>query len=155
MSIARSIGFMLRIQPQVHAQINYQFNLRFIALIERIQDDESMKIIKHSTLGQRITARLQDMDKPQTWLAEKMNLSPEAISKWVLGKTDPKLSNLRMVAGILKCSVGYLAGDEQDASIADAVRIMSALTEDGRRNVLQGVIAVAAAQPKSVESKCA
>ena len=103
----------------------------------------------------RISARLSDLKKNQAWLAEQMSLSNESISKWINGKADPKLSNLRKVAGILKCSVGYLAGDEENRSVAEVIRIMNTLHANGKDSVLSGVIAVAASLPKVEERKTA
>lgn len=114
---------------------------------------DGMKTATHSALGARISTRLKELGKNQVWLAEKMDLSNEAISKWINGKTDPKLSNLRKVAGLLKCSVGYLAGDDEDGRIAEVARIMWNVEPDSRASILAGVVAVAATLPSVSERK--
>lgn len=89
-------------------------------------------------LGRRITQRLKDLGgaskgKTQSWIAEKLGVSNEAVSKWVLGKDDPKLSNLRALANLLECSIGYLAGDEPDDDVAAISEMAAQMSKEDRR----------------------
>lgn len=66
---------------------------------------------KETLFGIRVKNRLRDMDKTQTWLAERLCLSNNAVSKWMKGESEPKYSNLKEIAKNLDCSVGYLVGN--------------------------------------------
>jgi len=76
-----------------------------------------------------------------------MGVSVNAVSKWEKGG-DPSLSHLRQMAEYLKCSVGYLAGDQGDAKISEVVRLMEELNDQGREAVFNAVYALHAIQPK-------
>lgn len=105
-----------------------------------------------SLLGARIKARLSDLEKSQGWLAGQLKISDEAVSRWIKGDSGPQYSNLLAISRILKCSVGYLVGDQNDDRIAKVVQIMEGLDEAGRDAVLNGVIAVSAVHPKPTKS---
>jgi len=104
-------------------------------------------------LGQRITAALTQKEKPQSWLAERMKVSDESVSKWILGKSDPKFSRLKQLARVLGCSVGYLSGDDPDDRIARVAQLMAELEDAGRQSVLDGVKMMHATLPKRHEGK--
>ena len=70
---------------------------------------------KTSPLGLKVKNRLDEIRETQTWLAEQLGLSNNAVSKWISGASEPKFSNLCDMAKHLKCSVGYLAGDSDHA----------------------------------------
>lgn len=106
-----------------------------------------------SLLGLRIAARLADIKQNQTWLAERLDLSNEAISKWARGDGGPKYAHLLQMAKELDCSVGYLTGDQADESIAEVVRRMEAVDPEHRKSALMGVIAVLSTLPKSESGK--
>jgi len=106
-----------------------------------------------SPLGLRIAARLADIKQNQTWLAERLGLSNEAVSKWARGDGGPKFSHLLQMAKELKCSVGYLAGDQSDESIAEVVRRMEAVDPEHRKTALIGVIAVLSTLPVADNDK--
>ena len=96
----------------------------------------------YSLLGTRIINRLQDLNRTQSWLADQLHISSQAVTKWMQGATEPSFSNLVSMAKILKCSVGYLAGDQQDENIAEVIRLMEAANVEDRSKVLMGAIAV-------------
>lgn len=97
---------------------------------------------KISILGLRIQNRLQDLNKTQSWLAEKIGISNNAVSKWVSGDSDPAFSKLKVISMHLECSVGYLSGDHSDENISEVVRLMEAAPVENRAKVLLGAIAV-------------
>lgn len=99
-------------------------------------------------LGRRIATRLTEMNKTQRWLAEKLEVSDQAVTKWRSGSSSPEFGKLRALARALQCSIGYLAGDEADDTIAEATRLMSNLTDDGRKTALVALQAVYATLPK-------
>ena len=105
-----------------------------------------------SLLGLRIKNRLEDIKETQTWLAGKLGLSNNAISKWVSGDSEPKFSNLIDLAKHLKCSVGYLVGDFEDESISEVVRLMESVDKNTRAKALLGVIVVLGTTPSESRS---
>jgi transcriptional regulator with XRE-family HTH domain len=104
-------------------------------------------------LGTRIQSRLKDIGQTQAWLAGKLELSDNAISKWKKGDGFPTYANLIAMSGLLRCKVGYLVGDYEDEAIAEVARLMETISEDGRRQVLAGVRAVVAALPKEIANQ--
>jgi len=40
-----------------------------------------------------IKKRLKELDKPQKWLARKIGITPSSVSKYVTGKTVPRMDN--------------------------------------------------------------
>lgn len=81
-------------------------------------------------LGRRMKAKLKDMRKTQSWLAEQLGLSNPAVTKWIQGKADPTLSNLREMARLLNCTVGYLSGDEENDNVAAITEMAKHMTKD-------------------------
>lgn len=72
-----------------------------------------------SLLGRRIRQRLMQLGGPragytQSWLAEKLEVSNESVSKWLSGKNEPTLANLRAAALHLRCTIGYLVDETDD-----------------------------------------
>lgn len=91
-----------------------------------------------TVLGRRINQRLTDLGgrkkgKTQAWIAEKLDLTNEAVSKWMLGKSDPDLVHLRALANLLDCSAGYLLGDEPDDDIAAIAEMAAHMPKETRR----------------------
>lgn len=66
---------MSNIKPQV----DFNFNRKLVCFY----DECSEHLLMATELGKFIHARLADMQKTQTWLAEKMNVSANAVSKWI------------------------------------------------------------------------
>lgn len=62
-----------------------------------------------TTLGKTIKSRLKALGKTQTWLSEQVDVSNNAVSKW-LKKGEIKLENAVLVAKALGCSVDELLG---------------------------------------------
>ena len=55
-------------------------------------------------------------------VAEKIDVHPNAVSRWETGKTDPAASNLIALCKLYGCSPEYLLGltdDKQAAAIAN------------------------------------
>lgn len=122
------------IQPQVDFNFNPQFNFGCLLPVDALPHPSWMRQL----LGRRINQRLialggRKAGRTQSWIAEKLGLTNEAISKWVLGKTEPGLANLRALAKLLECSVGYLGGDEPDDDIAAISEMAARMPKEVRR----------------------
>lgn len=99
-----------------------------------------MTIDKLNILRIRVKNRLADLQQTQTWLAEQMGLSNNAISKWLKGDSDPKFSNLAQLARHLQCSVGYLVGDVEDDLTAEAIRLMQSADNTTKAKIVAGIV---------------
>lgn len=98
-----------------------------------VTDVGSINHMKNLILGRRIKERLKNLKQTQGWLAEKMGLADNAVSKWILGKSEPSFSNLIKMAQLLKCSVGYLGGDEIIDDVAEIVEMARKMEPEARR----------------------
>ena len=84
----------------------------------------------NTTLGKRIAALRREKGLKQDELAEKLGVSPQAVSKWENDQTCPDISILPQLAKILGISVDtLLTGDEQQEP---AVRM---LPEEQRKDI--------------------
>lgn len=89
-------------QPQVEVMVNFplvaSLNLRFHAY-------------RMSPLGKTVKARLKALNQTQAWLAEKVGVSENAVSKWI--KTgEISRENLKLTADALQVSVAQLLDPE-------------------------------------------
>lgn len=103
-------------------------------------------------LGARIELRLGRLEKNQSWLAEKMSVSAESVSKWKRGG-GIEFIKLQSLARHLQCSIGYLCGDNPDPYIAEVTRLMEELTEEGKKSICDGASMMAPTLPKIVNSR--
>ena len=84
----------------------------------------------NQTLGKRIGALRREKGLKQDELAEKLGISPQAVSKWETDQTCPDISLLPTLAKILGVSVDELLSGKQE--FAPAVRM---LPEAERKNI--------------------
>lgn len=92
-----------------------------------------------SKLGTTIKTRLKGMGKTQTWLADKVGVSNNAVSKWI--KTgEISRENAVLVAGHLGMTVDELLGTAEqlpspstyDADTIDVIKMLLATDAAGR-----------------------
>ena len=76
----------------------------------------------NQTLGKRIGALRREKGLKQDELAEKLGISPQAVSKWETDQTCPDISLLPTLAKILGVSVDELLSGKQES--APAVRML-------------------------------
>ena len=76
----------------------------------------------NQTLGKRIGALRREKGLKQDELAEKLGISPQAVSKWETDQTCPDISLLPTLAKILGVSVDELLSGNQES--APAVRML-------------------------------
>lgn len=65
------------------------------------------------SFGERLRYLRQEKNLGQIQLAKELNVGKSIISSWELGKCDPTLSNLIVIAKFFGVSVDYLAGLEE------------------------------------------
>ena len=87
-----------------------------------------------STLGKRISALRREKGMKQEELAERMQVSPQAVSKWENDQTCPDISALPHLANILGVSVDELLTGKKDEPIVSVVPIEN--KNDMKRRVL-------------------
>ena len=82
------------------------------------------------TLGKRIATLRREKELKQDELAEKLGVSPQAVSKWENDQTCPDISLLPLLAKILGVSVDELLSGKQENE--PDVRVLS---EDERKDI--------------------
>ena len=65
------------------------------------------------TIGQRISKCRKDKNLSQEYIAELMEVSRQAVSKWENDLTEPDTANLIKLSKIFDVSVEYLANGEE------------------------------------------
>ena len=68
------------------------------------------------TMAENIKAYRNNKGLNQYEFAEKLGISPQAISKWECGQSCPSIENLCMISEIFGISIDTLKGLEQDCS---------------------------------------
>ena len=80
------------------------------------------ELLMNQTLGKRIGALRREKGLKQDELAEKLGISPQAVSKWETDQTCPDISLLPQLAKLLDISVDELLSGKQES--APAVRML-------------------------------
>lgn len=71
-----------------------------------------------NNIGERIVGLRKKKGLTQLQLAEKLNISDKAVSKWESGKGDPSVEMLGLLSELFDCSIDYLVkGKEKSAEI--------------------------------------
>ena len=65
------------------------------------------------TIGERIAKCRKEKNLSQEYLAEQLEVSRQAVSKWETGLSEPDTGNLIRLGQILGVSVEYLASGEE------------------------------------------
>ena len=73
---------------------------------------------RHITLGEKIKNSRKAAGLTQEQLAEKLNVSRQAITKWESDKGIPDISNIKMLAKTLNVSIDYLLDDGTDLDMS-------------------------------------
>ena len=64
-------------------------------------------------VSRRVAQAILDSGLTQADIASKMGIFPTAISRWKSGSTEPAPANLKKLADVVKCDVGWLMGGEK------------------------------------------
>jgi transcriptional regulator with XRE-family HTH domain len=73
----------------------------------------------HMSIGQRISERRRQLGYSQEYVAENMNVSRQAVSKWEQDLSAPDTYNLIALAELLNVTVEYLATGKQRTESPD------------------------------------
>ena len=65
------------------------------------------------TVGSRIRARLEAMERGPNWLARKLGKHPTTVSGWLAGRHTPSIAQLREIGAVLNCPTAWLLGDDR------------------------------------------
>lgn len=65
-------------------------------------------------IGKKLKSLLIERGISQKQLAEKMALTPQAISLWINDKADPDILNLKLLAKVLDVTVDEILESEED-----------------------------------------
>ena len=87
---------MVSISPTIQPQVEYKFNHRFVPAASATLENQPMV----NSVGQLIKDALSRMGKTQAWLAEKVGVSDNAVSKWIRSGQISR-ENIPMVARLL------------------------------------------------------
>lgn len=66
----------------------------------------------------RLAGKMNELSINQGKLAELSGVSQSAISRWLNRESDPKFPHVVAVARVLKCDIGWLAGDDESQASA-------------------------------------
>lgn len=69
---------------------------------------------KHMDLQTKLTSLRKQKRLTQLDLAEKLNVSRQAISRWEVGAAVPSTDNLKVLSELYEVSVDYLLNDDND-----------------------------------------
>ncbi|MBR6533316.1 MAG: helix-turn-helix transcriptional regulator [Clostridia bacterium] len=97
----------------------------------------------NTTLGKRIATLRHEKELKQDELAEKLGVSPQAVSKWENDQTCPDISLLLLLAKILGVSVDELLSGKKAET--PAVRI---LPENERKDIKDMMLRIVATRAK-------
>lgn len=70
-------------------------------------------------IGSRIKELRKDAHYTQQQLADKISVSPQVISNWERGYTEPSADDIARLSEVLSCSSDYILGKTSDISIKD------------------------------------
>lgn len=65
-------------------------------------------------VGSRIRKLRNEIRLTQRELANKVNVSPQVISNWERGYTDPSHDDIKLLSEALKCSADYILGNTEN-----------------------------------------
>lgn len=86
--------------------------------------------------GDKLKKLRQNNNMSQEELADKINVSRQAISKWELKETMPETDNIVQVSKIFKVSIDYLLDDNVDSEELESIPVYKDAVEKTKRNTL-------------------
>lgn len=90
-----------------------------VALTQKGNYSESVDIYR-KYFGERLRRALEAIGQNQAWLADKLEVKPATVSRWVNGKDFPTRERLETIARFLEVSVDDLVGAPSTESLAPA-----------------------------------
>lgn len=80
-------------------------------------------IMEEKTIGQIIREKRTAKGYTQEQLAEKVGVTPQAVSKWENDSAYPDIALIKRLAEILGCSVGELLGEEKETRMIASEKV--------------------------------
>ena len=77
--------------------------------------------------SEKLTKLRKDNNLSQEALAEKLNMSRQAISKWESGNSYPDMSTMINICKVLNCTLEDLLDDTDNTSFSSPHRFLSSL----------------------------
>lgn len=90
------------------------------------------------SVGNRIQKLRKEIRLTQKELAEKVNVSPQVISNWERGYTDPSHEDIKMLSESLGCSADYILGNTDVKSRSD-IDSEYTLTDKDERDIAKRI----------------
>ena len=89
------------------------------------------------TIGNRIRTLRKGLNYSQEYLAEQLNVSRQAVSKWEKDLTSPDTKNMIQLAQLLNSTVEYIAsGKKDDTKINYEVKENNKLSKKQKKIIL-------------------
>lgn len=66
------------------------------------------------SLDSNIKKKRKSMSLSQEYVAEQLQVSRQAVSKWETGKSEPSMNNLKKLAELFSCNLNELISSEKD-----------------------------------------
>lgn len=73
------------------------------------------------TIGQIIREKRTNLNMTQEQLADRVGVTPQAVSKWEKDQAYPDVALLKRIAEILHCTVGELLGEGKETAAAQLI----------------------------------
>lgn len=69
--------------------------------------------------GEKIRQKRKSLGMSQEYLAEKLDVSRQAVSKWEMNKSQPTMANLQELAQIFQVNLQYFTGGLKDKELQE------------------------------------
>lgn len=92
-----------------------------------------------NNIGERIVGLRKKKGLTQLQLAEKLNISDKAVSKWESGKGDPSVEMLDLLSELFDCSLDYLVKGKDKVKIVKEVVVKENVETDEKLSYAQEV----------------
>jgi len=89
------------------------------------------------TIGNRIRTLRKGLNYSQEYLAEQLNISRQAVSKWEKDLTSPDTKNMIQLAQLLNSTVEYIAsGKNDDTDVNDSQKEKNKLSKKQKKIII-------------------
>lgn len=86
------------------------------------------------SLNSNIRKKRKSMNLSQEYVAEQLQVSRQAISKWETGKAQPSMNNFKRLAELFSCDLDYLVSSDKDVN--------EELTSHTNKRIIYNIIGV-------------
>lgn len=137
------VAYMIKIKKSINKIFNQLKGIPIREIMHSCKNsrEDSMATNKLAVIvGENISERRRRLGLSQKELADRLEISQDAMARMEKGRIAPKMGRLQDVADNLQCTVAYLfrtndeATEERAASIAD---ILKTLPADGQEALVE------------------